>query len=119
MEKCEKVTYSVVIVRLDMKMRSKSTLINFRVQGYLVTMAKDHFSVVYQHLQRTSPQKLLGQLHSKFHMLPPGNREKRVYIFDPGYKTKLAAVLMYGKKTLKIFFSITTDQCLETWYVAF
>ena len=45
-------------------------------------------------------------------MQPPGNGgggggrgEERIYIFGPGHMTKLSAIPIYVKKTLKIFFS--------------
>ena len=40
----------------------------------------------------------------------------KVYIIGPGHMTKKATMLIYGKNPLKIFFSRTMSDDLETWH---
>ena len=62
-------------------------------------------SSVGQHFQTSSPLKPLGQLNSNFiwRLL----RGTKVCSNGPGHMTKMAAMPIYGKNPLKIFFSIT------------
>ena len=46
-----KMTFSVTIVLFNMKMHSNSNLKNTNGQGYLVTMAEGHLSVVHLHFK--------------------------------------------------------------------
>ena len=57
----------------------------------MVTLAKDHMSVVCQHFQRVL-YVITGPVCIKFHLQPPRKQEKKVYIFfHPGHMTKMAA----------------------------
>ena len=58
-------------------------------------------SVIRQHLQRTSPLKLLGQFQLNFICSLQAGGEgggERTYIFGPGHMTKLSAIPIYVKK---------------------
>ena len=57
-------------------------------------------------------------IKAKVNVEPPWEGGTKVYINGPGHMTKMAAMLIYGKKTLKIFFSRTKSYALETWHVA-
>ena len=47
------------------------------------------------------------QIKAKFYVEPPWQGVKKVYINGPGNMTKMAAMPIYSKKPLKIFFSRT------------
>ena len=46
-------------------------------------------------------------IKAKFYVEPPWEGGTKVYINGPGHMTKMAAMPIYGKKPLKIFFSGT------------
>ena len=48
-----------------------------------------------------------GPIEAKFHMKPPWEGETKICSHGPGHMTKVAAMPIYGKKTLKILFSGT------------
>ena len=48
-----------------------------------------------------------GPIETKFHVKPPWDRGTKVCSNGPGHMTKLAAMPIYGKKNLKIFFAGT------------
>ena len=66
MEKVKKVLLWVAIVLFDTIMHSNITTRSSRGQGHLVTLAKDHMSIVCQHFQRAFPLGLLGLFHLNF-----------------------------------------------------
>ena len=47
-------------------------------------------------------------IKAKFYVEPPWEGGTKVYINGPGHKTKMAAMPIYGKNPLKIFFSRTS-----------
>ena len=57
-------------------------------------------------------------IKAKLYVEPPWEGGTKVCINGPGYMTKMAAMLTYGKNPSKIFFSEWPD-LHETWYVAF
>ena len=59
-------------------------------------------SSVLQHFQTSFPLKPLGQLNSNFM-----DARTKVSSNSPGHMTKMAAMPIYGKNPLKIFFSRT------------
>ena len=74
--------------------------------------------IVYQSLQRLSvvrPSTIsnifssgtTGPIELKFHMETPENGGTKVCSNGPGHMTKMAAMPIYGKNPLKIFFSRT------------
>ena len=50
-------------------------------------------------------------------MQPSSKGENKVYIFGPGYLTKMATMPIYGEN-LKKSSPEPLGDCLETWYVA-
>ena len=96
-KKNEKVHLSVAIVPFGMYMHSDLPLWHSRSQGHLVTLAKDHISVVCQHFQKGFSFEITGPISFKFHMQPSSKRGKKVYTFGVGHMTKMAAMPICGK----------------------
>ena len=59
-------------------------MVGFIVLGLLSTFSEEFFS------ETTVP------ISVKFHMQPPGKVGKKVYLFGPGHRTKLATMPIYG-----------------------
>ena len=59
-------------------------------------LAKGHWSVVSTFPEDFSSETT-GPTSFKFHMQPPGKGGKKVYIFGPGYMTKMATIPINGK----------------------
>ena len=62
----------------------------------------------------------IGPIELKFHVKTPYDKLARIYTKYFGHMTKMAAMPIYGKNLLKIFFLDQNQKAsdLETWYVA-
>ena len=60
-------------------------------------------------ISKTFSSETIWPIKAKFYVEPPKEGGKKVYINGPGHMTKMAAMPIYGKKPLKIFFSRTRN----------
>ena len=73
-------------------------LSEFKGQGHSLTLVKNHsdFKV------KTFFSQKVGRFGIKVHMKARGRMEMKIYINELGHVTKVAAMPIYGKQTLKL-----------------
>ena len=74
--------------------------------GGCLPLPRGYIQVYFHNIETSSPLKPLGQSKPNFMWNILRKREK-VYINGPGHMTKMVAMAINSKKTLKIFFSRT------------
>ena len=77
---------------------------NIKGQGHSLSVVEDHSVSTFSNFFSSKTAK---PVEAKLYVEPPWDRETKACSNSLGHMTKMAAMLIYGKKPLKLFFSET------------